>query len=82
MIIIYREGKSVTLADVKKGQKFKIDSIVDPNVRAQAIRFGIAEGAEVVCFEKIPLGPVIIGRGLQEVAVGRKLAEKIYIQMK
>ncbi|AGB40481.1 Fe2+ transport system protein A [Halobacteroides halobius DSM 5150] len=70
----------MTLADVKRGDKFQIASIPDQGIRAQTLRFGISEGAKVSCVEKVPGGPVIVQRNLQEIAVGRKLAKRIEVQ--
>lgn len=70
----------MTLADVKRGDKFQITTIPDQNVRAQALRFGISEGAEVACAEKVPGGPVVLEKNLQEIAVGRNLAEQIKVE--
>ena len=69
----------MTLAEAQRGQKLTISQIPDSIVRAQAIRFGITEGAEVECAEKLPAGPVIISKGRQEIAVGRRLAESIRV---
>lgn len=69
----------MTLAQVKRGTKVRIESIPDEMIRAQAIRFGISEGAEVECVEKIPAGPVIIRKRFQEIAIGRRLAENIRV---
>lgn len=70
----------MTLADVKRGDTFEITVIPDDIVRAQAMRFGITEGAKISCVEKIFAGPVIIKRNLQEIAVGRNLAKRITIK--
>ncbi|KJS80374.1 MAG: iron transporter [Peptococcaceae bacterium BICA1-8] len=70
----------MVLADVKKGQSFKILSIPNEIVRAQAIRFGIAEGVIVTCDEMIPAGPVIIRKNKQEIAIGYGLAKKILVE--
>ncbi|MGM0501709.1 MAG: FeoA family protein [Bacillota bacterium] len=70
----------MTLADVKRGEKFQISNIKDKKIRAQALRFGISEGANVSCAEKIPGGPVIVKRNLQEIAVGRRLAKNIKVE--
>ncbi len=70
----------MTLADVKRGDKFKIELIPNEKVRAQAFRFGISEGALVSCAEKIPGGPIILKRNLQEIAVGRRLAKEITVK--
>lgn len=70
----------MTLAQAKRGQRLLIVAIPNPTVRAQAIRFGISEGAEVECYEKAPAGPVVVGRGKQEIAIGRRLAESIEVK--
>ncbi|HOB34219.1 MAG: ferrous iron transport protein A [Firmicutes bacterium] len=69
----------MTLADVKQGQKIVIRHIADPLVRVQAIRFGIAEGAEVTCSSVIASGPITVKKNMQEIAVGRGLAKKIRV---
>ena len=69
----------MTLADVKRGEEFQIADIEDDKIRAQALRFGISEGANLSCAEKVPGGPVIIKRNLQEIAVGRRLAQNIRV---
>lgn len=69
-----------TLDKVKRGQKVVICTIPDDRVRAQAIRFGVCEGTEVTCAEKLPAGPVIISKGYQELAIGRGIAQKITVQ--
>jgi len=70
----------MTLAQAKRGQHIQVVPIPDPTVRAQAIRFGIAAGEWVACAEKLPAGPVIIAKGRQEIAVGRRLAENIEVR--
>jgi len=70
----------MTLADVKQGQKVIIQHISDPLVRVQAIRFGIAEGAQVTCSTVVSYGPVTLKKNLQEIAVGRGLAAKIAVR--
>lgn len=70
----------MTLDKTRKGQLIRIISIPNETVRAQAIRFGIAEGEKVVCQEVIPAGPVILQKNKQEIAVGRKLASQIAVE--
>ena len=70
----------MTLAQAKRGQQVEVVAIANDVIRAQAIRFGIAEGARIGCAEKIPSGPVIIARGRQEIAIGRRLAENIEVR--
>lgn len=68
------------LSDASPGQMIEIISIPDPSIRAQAIRFGIYEGAQVKCSYVIHSGPVILQNRMQEIAIGHKLAEKIQIK--
>lgn len=70
----------MTLSEVRRGERFNIKHIPDDLVRVQALRFGISEGAVLSCHEKVPGGPVIIKRNLQEIAVGRNLANNIIIE--
>lgn len=86
----YREGRSTasdqkpsaetTLAGLKRGQRCCIVSLPSEAIRAQALRFGIAEGEIVTCLEKIPAGPVVIARNKQEIAIGRRLAQQIQVR--
>jgi ferrous iron transport protein A len=69
----------MTLDNAKRGQSIEIINISDLNVKAQAIRFGIFEGAKLICSEKLPKGPVILQNKTQEIAVGRNLACKIRV---
>ena len=71
----------MTLDKAKKGQNLKITSIPSEVIRAQAIRFGISEGAVVICEQVIPAGPVIIRRNKQEIAIGRGLARDIQVEL-
>ncbi|KKM09173.1 iron transporter [Clostridiales bacterium PH28_bin88] len=71
----------MTLDKVKRGQWIKILSIPEAEVRAQAIRFGIMEGEVISCAEVVPSGPVILSKNKQEIAIGRKLAERIQVEL-
>lgn len=71
----------MTLDLANKGQKIEIINIPDSNIRVQAIRLGIAEGSKLLCFEKLPAGPVILQNRMQEIAIGRNLAKKITIKL-
>ena len=71
----------MTLDRAKRGQVLKVINIPDAMVRAQAIRFGIAEGEVVTCAEVIPAGPIIIRKSIQEIALGRGLASKISVEV-
>jgi Fe2+ transport system protein FeoA len=71
----------MTLDQVKKGSQVRIVTIGDGISRAHLLRLGISEGATVICQEKLPMGPVILRRKRQEVAVGRKLAKEIEVTL-
>jgi Fe2+ transport system protein FeoA len=71
----------MTLDRVRRGQTFTIISIPDALIRAQAIRFGIAEGETVLCEEVVPAGPIIISKNKQEIALGRGLARQITVNL-
>lgn len=71
----------ITLDKVKKGDAIKIISIPDDQVRAQAIRFGIAENEIVKIVQVVPAGPIVLEKGKQEIAIGRNLAQKITIEI-
>ncbi|HAP32148.1 MAG TPA: ferrous iron transport protein A [Firmicutes bacterium] len=70
----------MTLEQAKTGDKLIIKKISDLKMRVKAIRFGVMEGVEVTCTEKLPYGPVVIRRGRQELAVGRGLAQRIKVE--
>ena len=70
----------MTLDLAVKGQKIEVVHIPDSSIRAQAIRLVIFEGARLVCYEKLPAGPVILQNRMQEIAIGRNLAKKITIK--
>jgi Fe2+ transport system protein FeoA len=70
----------MTLDMVRRGDQVRILKIDDPQVRMQAIRFGIGEGADVRCSEKLPAGPIVLRRGRQEIAVGRSIARAISVE--
>lgn len=71
----------MTLDKTKRGQIIKILSINSDMVRAQAIRFGIAEGTEVICEEILPKGPVVLRKNKQEIAIGRNIAKEIRVEL-
>ncbi|MGB9802456.1 FeoA family protein [Desulfofundulus sp.] len=70
----------MTLDRMKRGQRCRILSIPSDLIRAQALRFGIAEGEVVTCSEVIPGGPIVISKNRQEIAIGRRLAREIEVE--
>lgn len=71
----------MTLDRVKRGQFFRINNIPNETIRAQAIRFGIAEGEWLTCEEVVPAGPIVIRKNRQQIALGRQLAKEINISL-
>ena len=70
----------MNMSDLRRGEMAVVRKIVDELVRAQAIRFGIAEGALISVEEVLPLGPVIVRRGTSRYAIGRNLARQIEVE--
>lgn len=70
----------MTLDKINRGSRVRIKRIDNSSLKTQAIRLGIYEGAVFLCSEKLPGGPVILSNRLQEIAVGRGLAEDIEIE--
>lgn len=68
------------MSELHKGDVVIIKSIQNDLVRAQAIRFGIAEGAEVSVEEVLQRGPIVLRRGLMRYALGRNLASQIEVE--
>ena len=71
----------MTLAEITRGKDFKVKNIPDDMIRIQTLRMGISEGSKLNCNEKIPGGPVIVKHNYQEIAIGRRLAEDIQIEL-
>jgi ferrous iron transport protein A len=70
----------MTLDKVKRGNKVRIKKIDNKDMKTQAIRIGIYEGAVFLCSEKLPGGPIILQNRMQEVAVGRGLAVDMEVE--
>ncbi|MDH4128860.1 MAG: ferrous iron transport protein A [Spirochaetota bacterium] len=71
----------MSLGDVKMGSIIKINEIRDLSTKSHLIRFGIEEGTEVQCFQKIYKGPVVIKFNRQEIALGHELAKNILVSI-
>jgi Fe2+ transport system protein FeoA len=83
MIIITHKPRGLfimTLDKVLRGQKLEIIKIPDDNIRVQAIRIGLCEGARLICTEKLPAGPIVLQNKMQEIAIGRRLAATIEVK--
>jgi ferrous iron transport protein A len=71
----------LTLNQCRPGDRVVIRSIEDGEVRVQALRLGIDAGVEVCCRGVLPGGPVILGRGQHEIAVGNAIARRIRVRL-
>jgi Fe2+ transport system protein FeoA len=69
-----------SLADMVAGDRLIIDSMGPSELCMQALRLGISEGSEVTVVTKLPAGPVVVRSGLQEIAIGRRLAGRIGVR--
>lgn len=67
-----------SLSQAKKGEICKIIKFKDTQSKTETMRFGLSVGETVKCLANV--GPVIIGKNLITVAVGRKLADRIFIE--
>ncbi|MFQ5798442.1 MAG: ferrous iron transport protein A [Bacteroidota bacterium] len=65
------------------GKKLFVTILVLPSgvVRSQFIRFGIVEGETVECLERLPGGTIVIRKNRQEIAIGRKLARQVLVEL-
>lgn len=67
------------LSELRRGQHARVVEIPEETLRMQLLRFGITHGCEVCCHAKLPLGPVVLKYGGQEIAVGRQAARNIKV---
>ncbi len=66
------------LNELKTGTLAKITSFAQDISRGEFERFALWEGQIIKCIAKI--GPVIIKENDQTIAVGKKLAKKVFVQ--
>lgn len=69
----------MSLTDLRRGQWAEVDQIADDGLRLQLLRFGITPGCRVRCHTRVPLGPVVVQYGGQEIAVGRRAARSVRV---
>jgi Fe2+ transport system protein FeoA len=79
-IPIEQQENSMSLTDLRHGQCATITAIPDEYLRVQLLRFGITCGSEIRCHCKLPLGPVVLKFGSQEIAMGREIARMVSVQ--
>lgn len=71
----------VTLSSAPVGARVRIRYLGAGVLRAQAIRLGLGPGSEVTVWARLPGGPVLLSRGSQKVALGRKLAQETWVEI-
>lgn len=68
-----------TLVDTKSGDHVRITDVTSDTYTAQLLRLGIHTGTEVECILKLPRGPIVVGLGGMQLALGRDLAQAITV---
>ncbi len=66
------------LSNARKGDLCRIIRFKDTQSKTETMRFGLSAGETVKCIANV--GPIIVGKNLITIAVGRNLAEKIYVE--
>jgi len=72
-------SRECTLDCLGAGESVEVACIDDDAARVHALRFGMGEGSRVACVTRLPAGPVILRSGRQEIAIGRRLAQRIHV---
>lgn len=67
------------LSEVKPNDTLKLE-FIPKEIKAELIRLGLCIGDSVCCIAKIPQGPVVLLKGLQEIAIGFNYAKQIIVQ--
>ncbi len=70
----------MNLGEAKVGEILEIVSFPEGDVKSQGIRFGLDSGENIYITQVFNNGPVVIRKSNQEIAIGRKLAEKIQVR--
>lgn len=78
--VLFMQTGEMRLSEAVPGMQCTVVNVYDDFARLQAIRFGIAEGAQLVCQAVLSGGPIVVRKGKQEVAIGRRLAERIQVR--
>lgn len=67
------------LNNCKKNSQVKLCGMPD-SIRTNLIRMGLCAGDIVKCITKIPGGPVVVAKDLQEIAIGEEFAREIEVE--
>ncbi|MBI2873924.1 MAG: ferrous iron transport protein A [Firmicutes bacterium] len=71
----------LSLDRLPPGKPAVIRGFATEAARVQVRRLGLDRGTLVRCLVKFPRGPVVIGSGFQEIALGRRLAAGITVEL-
>ncbi len=71
----------MTLSEAKDGQLLRVTGCASDEITCQALRFGIGEGSLVRVQKNITNGPVIVTKNQLEIALGRRLAQAISVEL-
>ncbi len=66
------------LNQVKSGEKILLN-FIPASIKAELIRMGLSEGDKIECLVKIPGGPVVLLKDLQEIAIGNNYSKEIQV---
>ncbi len=66
------------LTEAGKGEEYEIVDFGDDTTKLLMMRWGLAVGQVIKCLAR--LGPVIIAKNRQKLAIGRNLANKIIVR--
>lgn len=70
----------VPLAEMNEEDEGKISKIVGVNFRSRLENLGVRIGKEIKVISKQPFGPITIEIEQRQIAIGRKIASKVYIE--
>jgi len=70
----------MSVSELRRGEWARVVRIPDESLRVQLLRFGIHDGSRVQCHARLPLGPVVLKSGGQEIALGRQVARCIEVE--
>lgn len=70
----------MSVSELRRGDWARVIRIPDEALRVQLLRFGIHAGSRVQCHVRLPLGPVVLKSGGQEIALGRQVARSIEVE--
>lgn len=67
------------LHEIKSNQDFFVKRIPG-DIKAELMRLGVCEGDKLKSLIKIPQGPIVIMKDLQEIAIGENLSKQIEVE--